>query len=70
MCSGSPIGSQPIDRCPGGVRAWLFALLVSLILPIDLVPDFVPVIGYLDDALIVAVLLRFATRHAGAQALE
>ena len=52
------------------VRAWLFALLVYLLSPIDLVPDFIPVIGYLDDALIVAVVLRFATRHAGSQALE
>ena len=47
-----------------------FGLLVYLILPIDLIPDFVPVIGYLDDAIIVAVALRFAVKHAGVEALE
>lgn len=52
------------------VRAWLVVLLVYLVSPIDLVPDFIPVIGYADDAIIVALVLRFATRHAGAAALE
>lgn len=52
------------------VRIWLSVLLVYLLLPIDLVPDFIPVVGYLDDAIIVAVVLRYATRHAGAAALE
>jgi uncharacterized membrane protein YkvA (DUF1232 family) len=44
-------------------------LLGYLLLPIDLVPDFIPVIGYADDAIVVALVLRFATRHAGADAL-
>lgn len=55
---------------PTGVRVWLVLLLVYLLLPIDLIPDFIPVLGYADDAIIVAVVLRFATRHAGAGALE
>lgn len=55
---------------PRGVRIWLIVLLVYLLLPIDLVPDFIPVIGYADDAIIVALVLRFATRHAGAAALD
>jgi uncharacterized membrane protein YkvA (DUF1232 family) len=55
---------------PRGTRIWLVALLVYLLLPIDLVPDFLPVVGYADDAIIVAVALRYATRHAGADALE
>ncbi|WEO77200.1 DUF1232 domain-containing protein [Cryobacterium sp. SO2] len=52
------------------VRAWLIVLLVYLLSPIDLVPDFIPVIGYADDAIIVALVLRFATRHAGADAID
>jgi uncharacterized membrane protein YkvA (DUF1232 family) len=48
-----------------GVRLGLFALLVYLASPIDLVPDFVPVLGYADDAVIVALALRFVARHAG-----
>jgi uncharacterized membrane protein YkvA (DUF1232 family) len=55
---------------PRGVRTWLGVLLVYLLLPIDLIPDFIPVIGYADDAIIVALVLRFATRKAGADALD
>lgn len=55
---------------PVGVRVWLVVLLVYLISPIDLVPDFIPVLGYADDALVVAIALRFATRRAGNAAIE
>ena len=55
---------------PRGVRIWLVVLLVYLLLPVDLVPDFIPVIGYADDAIIVALVLRFATRRAGSAALD
>jgi len=55
---------------PVGARIWLFLLLAYLISPIDLIPDFVPVIGYADDAIIVALALRLATRRAGLEALE
>ena len=53
-----------------GVRVWLVVLLVYLISPIDLIPDFIPVLGYADDALVVAIALRFATRRAGSAAIE
>ena len=39
---------------PRGVRIRLGAVLVYLALPIDLIPDFIPVLGYADDAIIVA----------------
>jgi uncharacterized membrane protein YkvA (DUF1232 family) len=52
------------------VRLWLVLLLVYLASPIDLIPDFIPVLGYLDDALVVALALRFATRHAGTAAVS
>ncbi|MDR6905852.1 uncharacterized membrane protein YkvA (DUF1232 family) [Agromyces sp. 3263] len=55
---------------PRGTRWWLIGLLAYLLMPIDLVPDFIPVIGYLDDAIIVAVALRFAVKHAGVEALQ
>jgi uncharacterized membrane protein YkvA (DUF1232 family) len=55
---------------PLGVRIWLGVLVVYLISPIDLIPDFIPVLGYADDALIVAIALRFATRRAGSDAIE
>ncbi|MET0713350.1 MAG: DUF1232 domain-containing protein [Mycetocola sp.] len=59
------------DRAvPVGVRICLGVLLVYLISPVDLIPDFVPVLGYADDALVVAIALRFATRQAGSDAVE
>lgn len=58
------------DRAvPVGTRLWLGVLLVYLISPIDLIPDFIPVLGYADDALVVAIALRFATRRAGSDAI-
>jgi uncharacterized membrane protein YkvA (DUF1232 family) len=54
---------------PRGVRVRLLLLLVYLASPIDLVPDFVPVLGYADDAVIVAVTLRSVVRAAGPDAL-
>lgn len=55
---------------PRGVRIRLVLLLGYLVLPIDLIPDFIPVLGYADDAIIVALALRSVTRHAGPAALE
>lgn len=55
---------------PNGPRIVLGALLVYLLIPLDLIPDFLPVIGYADDAIIVAVALRYAVRRAGLPAIE
>ena len=58
------------DRAlPRGVRVRLALLLGYLALPFDLVPDFVPVIGYADDAIVVALALRSVVRHAGPDAI-
>lgn len=55
---------------PWGLRLRLWLLLAYLASPLDLVPDFVPVAGYADDAIIVALVLRSVVRIAGAQPLE
>jgi uncharacterized membrane protein YkvA (DUF1232 family) len=55
---------------PRGVRWRLSALLVYLLLPIDLVPDFIPVVGYADDAVVVALALRSVVRVSGPEALD
>ena len=55
---------------PRGIRVRLWALLVYLLSPVDLVPDFLPVIGYADDVVVVAWALRSVVRHAGTAALE
>ena len=55
---------------PRGVRVRAFLLLAYLLSPIDLIPDFVPVLGYADDIIIVAIALRSVTRRAGQDAVE
>lgn len=55
---------------PVGVRLRLWLLLGYLVMPIDLVPDVVPVLGYADDAIIAALVLRSVVRRAGPDALE
>ncbi|MFI8194176.1 YkvA family protein [Streptomyces sp. NPDC085946] len=54
---------------PRRTRALLWALAGYLALPIDLVPDFIPVLGYADDAIAVGLVLRTVIRQAGADAL-
>ncbi|MCW2724752.1 MAG: hypothetical protein JWN35_1673 [Frankiales bacterium] len=54
---------------PAGVRLRLWAVLGYLALPVDLIPDLLPVIGYADDAVIVVLVLRSVARVAGAEAL-
>ncbi len=55
---------------PRGIRVRLWLLLAYLAIPIDLVPDFIPVIGYADDAVVVALALRSVTKAAGPEALD
>jgi uncharacterized membrane protein YkvA (DUF1232 family) len=55
---------------PHGVRIRLALLLAYLAMPIDLIPDFVPVLGYADDAIIVTAVLRSVVRHAGLDAVR
>jgi uncharacterized membrane protein YkvA (DUF1232 family) len=50
---------------PKGVRIRLWLLFAYLATPIDLIPDFLPVIGYADDAIIVCAVLRSIVRRAG-----
>ena len=53
-----------------GVRVRLWLLLGYLALPFDLVPDFLPVIGYADDAVLVAWTLRSVAHRAGPDAVD
>ena len=56
-------------RLPRRVRVPLWLVLGYLALPVDFIPDFVPLIGYADDAIVVALALRSVTRRAGTDAI-
>jgi uncharacterized membrane protein YkvA (DUF1232 family) len=59
------------DPCvPWRSRIVSGALLAYLLSPIDLVPDFVPVAGHLDDALILALALRHLVAAAGPEVVR
>lgn len=58
------------DRVSPRSKLLLAALVVYLAMPFDLVPDFLPVVGQLDDAIIVALVLRTLLRAGGPELLS
>lgn len=58
------------QRVPRRSRLLLLALIAYLALPFDLVPDFIPVAGQLDDAIVVAAVLRAVLRAGGPDLLS
>jgi uncharacterized membrane protein YkvA (DUF1232 family) len=57
-------------RVPRRVKAALGLLLLYLLMPFDLVPDFIPIAGQLDDAILVAAVLAYAARSTGRELIE
>ena len=45
-------------------------LIPYLALPFDLVPDFIPVAGQIDDAILVAAAIAYVGRRAGREVIE
>ena len=50
-------------RVPRSSKNWLWFALVWLLSPIDLIPEFIPVAGPLDDAIVAALVLRHVLRR-------
>jgi uncharacterized membrane protein YkvA (DUF1232 family) len=57
-------------RLPRRRKLALLAVVPYLASPIDLVPDFIPIAGYLDDAIVVALVLRYVLRGAETDVIE
>jgi uncharacterized membrane protein YkvA (DUF1232 family) len=58
------------DRVPRRAKVVLGLLVPYLLMPFDLVPDFIPVAGQLDDAILVAVAIGYVARSAGRDVVE
>ncbi len=55
---------------PMGARLALGGLLAYLLSPIDLIPDFIPVLGSIDDVVLSAVVLRWTAHRIGVERLR
>jgi uncharacterized membrane protein YkvA (DUF1232 family) len=50
-------------RVPRSAKAAILIAMIWVISPIDLIPEFLPVIGPLDDVVVVVLALRYAARR-------
>ena len=57
-------------RVPVGSKVLLGGALVWLLSPIDLVPEFLPVLGPLDDVIVVGLVVRYLVRRAGPEVVQ
>jgi uncharacterized membrane protein YkvA (DUF1232 family) len=58
------------SRVPRRAKLMLISLFVYIASPIDLIPDFIPVVGQLDDAILAAAVLAYVVRTAGRDVVE
>lgn len=58
------------ERIPLGVRAIPPLLVLYLAMPLDLVPDFIPVLGQVDDVVVVLVAIGLLMRFVPVQVIE
>jgi uncharacterized membrane protein YkvA (DUF1232 family) len=60
-----------VDRsAPPDVRLVLVGLLAWIVSPIDLIPEFIPVLGPLDDVVVAIVAMRYVRRRVGIEDLR
>lgn len=58
------------ERTPWLTRVLLGAALAYVLSPVDLIPDWIPVVGHLDDLLIVPLLVWLALRFVPSGVIE
>lgn len=51
------------SRTPWWLKGLAFFVVAYALSPIDLVPDFIPVLGFLDDVILLPVLIWFIVRQ-------
>lgn len=55
------------EEMPFSAKLLLFAAVAYFLWPLDLIPDFIPIIGYLDDLIIVPFLIWLAFKQIEAE---
>lgn len=66
LCRG--LVSDP--RVPLGSKLLVGGALVWVLSPIDLVPEFIPLLGPLDDVIVVGLVLRHLIKRAGVEVVQ
>jgi uncharacterized membrane protein YkvA (DUF1232 family) len=57
-------------RVPRSSKWWIWFAIVWFVSPIDLIPEFIPVAGPLDDAIVAALVLRHVLKRTDRQVLS
>ncbi len=50
------------NRTPWYAKVLIFVIIAYALSPIDLIPDFIPIIGYLDDLILLPIGIYFALK--------
>jgi uncharacterized membrane protein YkvA (DUF1232 family) len=54
---------------PRTIRLRLWLVILYLLMPFDIVPDVIPIVGYADDAILIAWVIRSLVRRSGSETL-
>lgn len=57
------INKETFSNAPLKVKIAVVFLIIYLLSPIDLIPDFIPVLGQLDDILIAGLVYKYAQKY-------
>ena len=57
-------------RVPRGTKGWIWIALVWCLSPIDLIPEFIPVAGPLDDVIVAGLVVRHVLRRTDREVVE
>lgn len=66
LCFGLP---QGILKCRGYPKIIVVVAVAYAFSPIDLIPDFIPILGFIDDAVILPILIWLAVRFTPQQVI-
>lgn len=57
------INKETFSSAPFKVKIVVVFLVIYLLSPIDLIPDFIPVLGQIDDILIAGLVYKYAQKY-------